>query len=865
MSGLSAVEDRILSTMRADIDALQKKYHGASSYPSGPKERLTALIRQTGHGFVAGECIYKASEDDWATRTGAESPLSHSLNAGLPVLSGIVERVLGVDAFVVVMLGRCRVPITVVPGNAYIPDGTGQLVDWETDPDNPGIAALGLSDIWSVRGTSTTEVLVVQNTGKGVLSNTAAYTVMNVTDDAQVGSPIRGNGLLAKADDEDTSNVFGLAVYRLGDGVGMGYGNWLVALEGFVEIAAGPSGTTAWPTPIATLGAERVCYLSAAAEGKVVYVKPTGTNFVVLIGYGEYDEPVPGDPAINGFIRVRLAGPGRAQPRPQILPLELGGGGVDLTGIDPNAVLIMSPPPVMPDDPVFIDGILNTDNIGVLTQGDGDPAIWLPTTIDASTLVRNAGELAWLDADDDQVLIAVGGSLTFGAVTTAAGGTGADVALFVDHSILYTNAGVLAPVSNGSGLGFLSQTALAVPTWTYPDTNEFNVSGGTMTIRIGTKAITHTAPTGATRPFLRYDGTSTWTSFELLRYGVSGDKGHLISHDGTDYVTVDASVANSVLGVAGSSIDVPAAIHAGTNNTLLGQFSGSISFARAPYAAIVDGTANSILGRASNSSGVLADIVAGTNASVLVQNSNALSFLVAASDGQVLTRVAGALAFAAAPGATRCVYLGVITSGTSYSVPGGKTRLRFILIGPGGNGGNDGTAFGLTKFVAVTSAGAVTTQLQSIATGGSGGGGANAIVDVDVSGLSTITVAIGAAGSSDTSITVGGNTITAVRGSNASAGGTTTCGTGGTGGGVTDTNVSTALILNTVQMNGEAGHNGDFYLVGLTQKLVLGGVPPINRDPSTATRYGVGGSSDASGGTAVAALNGAILVYDMTP
>lgn len=109
----------------------------------------------------------------------------------------------------------------------------------------------------------------------------------------------------------------------------------------------------------------------------------------------------------------------------------------------------------------------------------------------------------------------------------------------------------------------------------------------------------------------------------------------------------------------------------------------------------------------------------------------------------------------------------VLTSGTSWSIPSSASRLRLTLQG-GGQGGQNGVSGGTKN-------------------GGIGGQcGATLIQDVDVTGGGTLTYALGAAGAAnlgnggDTTVTIGGNVITAKGGHSSIAASSTAVPGGGT-------------------------------------------------------------------------------------
>lgn len=97
-----------------------------------------------------------------------------------------------------------------------------------------------------------------------------------------------------------------------------------------------------------------------------------------------------------------------------------------------------------------------------------------------------------------------------------------------------------------------------------------------------------------------------------------------------DGLLTRAKLANasgqSVIGRATSGSGAVADISAGTDNRLLGQSGGVLSFLRATLAMLADGTALSVIGRSANSSGVYGDIAAANDGEVLRRSGTALGF-----------------------------------------------------------------------------------------------------------------------------------------------------------------------------------------------------------------------------------------------
>lgn len=97
-----------------------------------------------------------------------------------------------------------------------------------------------------------------------------------------------------------------------------------------------------------------------------------------------------------------------------------------------------------------------------------------------------------------------------------------------------------------------------------------------------------------------------------------------------DGLLTRAKLANatgqSVIGRAATGTGAVADIAAGTDNRLLGQASGTLSFLRATLAMLADGTALSVIGRSANTSGVYADIVATNDGEVMRRSGTAIGF-----------------------------------------------------------------------------------------------------------------------------------------------------------------------------------------------------------------------------------------------
>lgn len=163
------------------------------------------------------------------------------------------------------------------------------------------------------------------------------------------------------------------------------------------------------------------------------------------------------------------------------------------------------------------------------------------------------------------------------------GGTGTDLNDITENSILavktVSGSKKVFGYLNAGNLGFLSQNSSGVPVWINPDNgtnSSMEVSGTTLYARVCGKRSNAVAPTD--KQFLRYNGT-TWEAYGPLL----ALKGHLLSHDGTDFQDVDASTPYSVLGVASSPAAVPAAIEAANDQSVLVR-KGTVQFLAAAAA-----------------------------------------------------------------------------------------------------------------------------------------------------------------------------------------------------------------------------------------------------------------------------------------
>ncbi len=328
-------------------------------------------------------------------------------------------------------------------------------------------------------------------------------------------------------------------------------------------------------------------------------------------------------------------------------------------------------------------------------------------------------------------------------IDLAHGGTGVDFTspAIPANAVVVANgtATALTSVLNASASAFLTQGSGGAATWTFLDTGIFQISSSTLKLVDGS----------VLGQFLRWSGTA-WTVYGPLM----STKGQLLSHDGTDLVTLDASTALSVVGNPTNAAAVPITVAAASADTVLGRRGTTLTWAKVARAEMVDGTACSVLGRSANSSGVLADIAA-------------------ASDGLYLTRSGGVLVWAALQKFNPQAYFQ--TPGTtSWTVPAGVYRVRVRLVGAGG--GKNSTAY---TFGAISG-------INFYAEAGGAGGGAIVIQEFDTVPGDTITVVVGGgvanADGQDTGITYGSFAPTAGGGKVGGASSTGAPGQGGNGG-----------------------------------------------------------------------------------
>jgi hypothetical protein len=209
----------------------------------------------------------------------------------------------------------------------------------------------------------------------------------------------------------------------------------------------------------------------------------------------------------------------------------------------------------------------------------------------------------------------------------------------------------------------------------------------------------------------------------------------------------------------------------------------------------------------------------------------------------------------------------------SFSIPGGVTKIRAVLIGASGGGGSGYPNTAVTLgYVASSSGGSPTTALKQNAGGGGGGGGACVVYDLDVAGLSTLTITLGTAGTggaatgyagtAGSATTVTGTDISLVAdggGGGGYAGNTYTPGNGGTGGFGSYAGPGARVSLTAIS----AGASGDYgYVVTYTGTVPrsggCGGLCGGWGNNSGGTSGGAGGDPGSAGGNGQA---GAVFLY----
>jgi hypothetical protein len=199
-------------------------------------------------------------------------------------------------------------------------------------------------------------------------------------------------------------------------------------------------------------------------------------------------------------------------------------------------------------------------------------------------------------------------------------------------------------------------------------------------------------------------------------------------------------------------------------------------------------------------------------------------------DGTVLT--------SAASGVTAVWHAPIVkTSGTSYTTPAGCKTIRVTVVGGGGNGG--------------------TSYNDSSLGGGGGGGGGYAQKLFTVTGGTTYTYAVGAAGGNST-FTVGATTITGNKGNNG-INGTATAGTGGAGG---------TGVNGDINLSGGAGQSRSAGIGGVGgasgRGMGAGGAASISSAGGAGALFGGGGAggSGNSGSAGGAGAAGVVIIEE---
>jgi hypothetical protein len=260
--------------------------------------------------------------------------------------------------------------------------------------------------------------------------------------------------------------------------------------------------------------------------------------------------------------------------------------------------------------------------------------------------------------------------------------------------------------------------------------------------------------------------------------------------NGSNYVALKAPNALA----ANLTLTLPTAD--GTNGQVL-QTNGSGALAFANIAVANGGTgattltANAVL--IGNGTSAVSSVAPGTNGNVLTSN------------GTTWTSAA------ASPAGLQGVMV-VLTSGTSYTIPAGVTKIKATVVG--GGGGISGQFFNNTG----------------------GGGGGTAIKYFTVTPGASITYAVGAAGTSgvnggDSSVTVGGTTVTGGGGVAGSTNGTAIFSPGGS---------ATNGDLNITGSGGGGSNAGITF--GGSSLFGRGGMSNSNSNTTPSVGYGSGGT-----------------------
>lgn len=197
----------------------------------------------------------------------------------------------------------------------------------------------------------------------------------------------------------------------------------------------------------------------------------------------------------------------------------------------------------------------------------------------------------------------------------------------------------------------------------------------------------------------------------------------------------------------------------------------------------------------------------------------------------------------------------VLTSGTTINTAGFSRLFIWGVAGGGGSGSAPGAST-ILGYVATSSGGSPGAALTGSFGASSGGTGGFFFAVIDVSGLSSVTIAIGAAGinfaiansqvGGTTSVTVGGDSISVTGGRNGGNGTPTEPGAAGNGGGVSIT-PGGGRILQFWAINGASGSLGLFYFSQLGSTAGVAAAAVNGQWP-----FGSGYGSSAGNGVATA-------------
>jgi hypothetical protein len=410
-------------------------------------------------------------------------------------------------------------------------------------------------------------------------------------------------------------------------------------------------------------------------------------------------------------------------------------------------------------------------------------------------------------------------------IPASGGGTGTDVSLLNEHSVLYMDtygspatrkiAGLLSLTSEYSAIVQKSGAQPTHLTFDLVANGSFVESGGNIYAAAGGKRFSTTAPTD--KQFERYDsGTERWTPYGPLLTAV----GQTLGHDGTDLVTVDCS------------------------------------------------TAYSVIGRAANSAGAFAPIVATAANELLYRGSSSLAWLTApATTGHILKYNGTTLAWLPGPQTSSTAFSATSSDVTgTFTVPAGVYEMTIIVVAGGGGGGGYGT-LQTVGYIAASSGGSPTTALQMRQCAGGGGAGALIVIRAVVLPGDSIPYKAGARGTysgigtngsagSSSYVTLGSDTITANPGQGGTVGGL-----GGQGGVITGTSCK-GVSYGIGQSGGDGGIDVNASITGAGGKGGMG--VAIFQQPagSTLVYAGDGGVGGSPGyGVGANGLGGAVVFF----